>query len=53
MQARIEATANGVRDMADDIRRMTIDVGFQIAADQRLVTGILESDTPLKIPITV
>ncbi|MDR2167368.1 MAG: methyl-accepting chemotaxis protein [Clostridiales bacterium] len=46
MDARIEAAANGIRDIVDEKRRATIDIGLQLAADQRIIQGIINEDRP-------
>ncbi|MCL2564417.1 MAG: methyl-accepting chemotaxis protein [Defluviitaleaceae bacterium] len=45
MDARMDTAANGLRDFAEDTRRHVIDVGLQIANDQRLVQAMLGEDT--------
>jgi len=46
MEARIEAAAGGIRNIIEEHRMLTIDVGFQIGSDPRIVAGILAEDTP-------
>ncbi|MCL2398838.1 MAG: methyl-accepting chemotaxis protein [Defluviitaleaceae bacterium] len=46
MQARIEAAAGGLRNVIEEHRMLTIDVGFQIGSDPRIIAGILAEDTP-------
>jgi len=46
MQERIQAAANGIRDIIEEHRLLTIDVGFQVGSDPRIIAGILNEDTP-------
>ena len=46
MQARIEAAASGIRNIIEEHRRLTIDVGLQIGMDSRIIAGVLNEDTP-------
>ena len=45
LDARLETAANGLREFADDTRRMVIEAGLQIANDQRLIQAVLTEDT--------
>ena len=46
MKARIEAAAGGIRNVIEEHRMLTVDVGFRIGSDPRIVAGILAEDTP-------
>jgi len=46
MKVRIEAAASGIRNVIEDHRRLTIDVGLQIGSDPRIIAGVLNEDTP-------
>ncbi|MCL2564416.1 MAG: methyl-accepting chemotaxis protein [Defluviitaleaceae bacterium] len=46
MQARIEAAAGGIRDVIEEYRMLTIDVGFRVGSDPRIIAGVLNEDTP-------
>jgi len=46
MQARIESAAGGIRDVIEEHRRLTIDVGFKVGSDPRIIVGVLSEDTP-------
>ena len=46
MEMRLDTAANGLRAFAEEMRRHSIDVGIQIAADPELVALVLAEDTP-------
>jgi len=46
MQARVEAAANGIRTLSEDTRRLTVELGLHIAADNRVITAVLDEDMP-------
>ena len=45
MARRLDTAANGLREFADDARRLSIDFGFQVASDPRIVSAVLNEDT--------
>ena len=49
MHERLETAANGLREFADDARRISIDLGLQVAADPRVIAGITMEGTPEEI----
>ncbi|MCL1844827.1 MAG: ATP-binding protein [Defluviitaleaceae bacterium] len=46
MNERIAVAATGLRQFPEDMRRKSIDIGIQIAADERIIAGVLNADTP-------
>jgi len=46
---RLETAANGLREFAEDARRMSIDLGLQVASDPRVIAGVMAEGTPESI----
>ena len=45
LEQRLETAANGLREFAEDTRRMVIDAGLQIAMNPQIARAILSEDT--------
>jgi len=46
LQRRLEAAAAGIRNIVEDTRRLTLDVGLRVAGDPQVVSALLNGDTP-------
>ena len=46
MDRRLDTAANGLRDFAEEARRISIDLGIQVASDPRVIHAVMAEDTP-------
>ena len=49
LDRRMETAANGLREFAEDARRISIDLGIEVAADPRVIAGVMAEGTPEEI----
>ena len=49
LDRRLDTAANGLREFAEESRRLSIDLGIQAAADPRVIAGVMAEGTPEEI----